>query len=236
MFQYLLTGLAASMAHVISGPDHLAAVTPLSIEHRSRAWMIGFSWGIGHTVGMLVVGLIFILFKEYVRMDLISGYSDQLVRGILIAIGFWGFFRLYRDPGMICHVHPHIHSEPELYMHIHPHTHEGHTHRHEHDKPIRQSLLAALLVGIIHGLAGFSHLLAILPTLTLPSVSASVMYLTAFGTGTLLTMVSFTWILGRAAQKMSTARKAHLLKWFSISGCSLAILVGILWIIKPFIL
>jgi ABC-type nickel/cobalt efflux system permease component RcnA len=144
MLNYLITGLTASMAHVISGPDHLAAVTPLSIENRSRAWLVGLSWGIGHTLGMLGIGLIFILFKEYIRMDLVSRYSDQLVGGILIGIGLWGLVRYYRNPESLCHVHPHVHSEPDVYMHIHPHTHEGHSHIHNHPRPIRQSLLAAL--------------------------------------------------------------------------------------------
>lgn len=236
MLSYLITGLTASMAHVISGPDHLAAVTPLSIENRSRAWLVGLSWGIGHTLGMLGIGLIFILFKEYIRMDLVSRYSDQLVGGILIGIGLWGLVRYYRNPESLCHVHPHVHSEPDVYMHIHPHTHEGHSHIHHHPRPIRQSLLAALLVGIIHGLAGFSHLLAILPTLALPSVTSSVVYLSSFGAGTLITMISFTWFLGLTAHKMSQHRKMTFLKWFNISGCILAILIGMLWIIRPFIL
>jgi len=221
---------------VISGPDHLAAVTPLSIENRSRAWLVGLSWGIGHTFGMLGIGLIFILFKEYIRMDLVSRYSDQMVGGILIGIGLWGLVRYYRNPESVCHVHPHVHSEPDVYMHIHPHTHEGHSHMHNHPRPIRQSLVAALLVGIIHGLAGFSHLLAVLPSIALPNAAASIVYLSSFGAGTLITMVSFTWFLGKAAQTMSQHRKVAILKWFNLCGCFLAILVGIVWIIRPFIL
>jgi threonine/homoserine/homoserine lactone efflux protein len=228
MLNYLITGLAASMAHVISGPDHLAAVTPLAIENRNRAWLVGLSWGIGHTLGMLGIGLIFILFKDYIRMELVSRYSDQLVGAILIGIGVWGFVRFYRNPEAVCHVHPHMHTEPDVYMHIHPHTHIGHTHVHDHRKPIRQSLLASLMVGILHGLAGFSHLLAIIPTLALPSISSSVVYLSSFGAGTLITMISFTWFIGHAAFKMSQHRKVTFLKWFNISGCILAILIGIL--------
>jgi len=107
---------------------------------------------------------------------------------------------------------------------------------HNHPRPIRQSLLAALLVGIIHGLAGFSHLLAVLPSIALPNASASIVYLSSFGAGTLITMVSFTWFLGQAAHTMSQHRKVAILKWFNVIGCFLAILVGILWIIRPFIL
>jgi ABC-type nickel/cobalt efflux system permease component RcnA len=236
MLNYLVTGLTASMAHVISGPDHLAAVTPLSLEHRNRAWLIGLAWGVGHTFGMLMIGSVFILFKEFIRLEAISGYSDQLVGVILIGIGAWGFVRIYRDPERICHVHPHVHSGPEVYMHIHPHTHSGHTHVHEHPKPIRQTMFTALFVGIIHGLAGFSHLLAVLPSLALPSVYSSIIYLSSFGAGTLITMIAFTWFLGKAALKMEESRKTGLLKSFNIAGCCLALLVGTLWIIRPYIL
>ena len=61
----LLTGFIASVAHVVTGPDHLAAVTPLAIDSRKKSWTIGLSWGIGHTVGMILIGLLFILFKEF---------------------------------------------------------------------------------------------------------------------------------------------------------------------------
>ena len=57
----ILSGLIMSMIHVISGPDHLAAVTPLTIDSKKKSWSIGFSWGIGHTIGMLLIGVIFIL-------------------------------------------------------------------------------------------------------------------------------------------------------------------------------
>ncbi|MBK6962966.1 MAG: hypothetical protein IPH20_03270 [Bacteroidales bacterium] len=62
-----LTGFIASIAHVVTGPDHLAAVTPLAIDSRKKSWIIGFSWGLGHTTGMLLIGLLFVLFKKFCR-------------------------------------------------------------------------------------------------------------------------------------------------------------------------
>ena len=37
----LFAGIIAAMLHVISGPDHLAAVTPFAIESKRKAWKIG---------------------------------------------------------------------------------------------------------------------------------------------------------------------------------------------------
>ena len=52
----LFAGIIAAMLHVISGPDHLAAVTPFAIESKKKAWKVGLFWGIGHLLGMLSIG------------------------------------------------------------------------------------------------------------------------------------------------------------------------------------
>ena len=68
----LLAGIAASILHVVSGPDHLAAVTPLAIETRRKVWKIGLFWGFGHLTGMLLIGLLFLLFRQYIPIEKIS--------------------------------------------------------------------------------------------------------------------------------------------------------------------
>ena len=37
----LFAGIIAAVLHVISGPDHLAAVTPFAIESKKKAWKVG---------------------------------------------------------------------------------------------------------------------------------------------------------------------------------------------------
>src|ERR1035438_4673383 len=95
MLIIFLTGLVASMAHVVTGPDHLAAVTPLAIDSRKKSWLVGFSWGFGHTIGMLLIGLVFILFKEFISVDAISKHSDTIIGFLLIGIGSWAIMRTY---------------------------------------------------------------------------------------------------------------------------------------------
>ena len=75
----LIAGIIASILHVVSGPDHLAAVTPIAIETKRKVWRIGFLWGAGHLLGMLIIGILFLLFKEVIPVETISGYSEQLV-------------------------------------------------------------------------------------------------------------------------------------------------------------
>ena len=94
MLIYFLTGLAASSLHVISGPDHLAAVTPLAIENRKKSWLVGFSWGLGHTLGVFIIGILFILFKDFIPVEALSTYSEQIV-GILLILSDYGYFTVF---------------------------------------------------------------------------------------------------------------------------------------------
>jgi ABC-type nickel/cobalt efflux system permease component RcnA len=266
-----LTGFIASVAHVATGPDHLAAVTPLAIDSRKKSWIVGFSWGIGHTIGMLLIGLVFILFKEFLPIEAISKYSETVIGILLIGIGCMALARIYLRHSHGNRPHAHFHTTPYLYAHIHKHSHNikpdfdliknndihgcthnhlhvynrehehnhekeydhGHGHQHLHTGKVKQNALTALSIGIIHGFAGFSHLIALLPSLALPTVWASVIYISAFAFGTVLTMIIFAFILGLVAFQSVVKDKQVFLKRFTLTGAFLAIAIGILWIIHP---
>ena len=235
IFAPFITGLIASMVHVISGPDHLAAVTPLAVERKKRSWLVGFFWGIGHTLGILIIGILFYFFREILPVDKISEFSEQLVGIILIVIGLWALFRIHSNKWAKSHSHPHIHDKPNKYVHIHNHSHnEIEHHKHSHSDSEKNASLSSFLIGIFHGLAGVSHLLAILPTLALPSNYEASSYLLGFGIGTIVAMVGFSMIIGYVAFKSSENNKTftfNILK--TISGV-LAIAVGVFWIIQTF--
>lgn len=253
-----LTGFIASIAHVVTGPDHLAAVTPLAIDSRKKSWLIGFSWGLGHTVGMLLIGLLFVLFKEILPVEAISKYSDRIIGFLLIGIGCWAILRIYLRHRHGNRPHAHFHTTPYLYAHIHKHSHNlkpafdqanrlehkhsllsvhshqhFHQHEHTHTGKVKQNAFTAFSIGIIHGFAGFSHLFALLPSLALPTVWASIVYVTAFASGTILTMILFAFILGLVAFRSVVKDKQVFLKWFTLTGAVLAIGIGILWIVHP---
>jgi len=228
----LLFGLIAATIHVLSGPDHLAAVGPLALNTRFRPWLIGMSWGIGHLVGMLLLGMLFIYFKEFIPFDYISRNSEKLVGILLILIGIWAFFRMYLFNRNKKHAHIHEHRDDEGHHFVHYHSHDHYqTAEHQHKHEIEQkTYLAALGIGIIHGLAGFSHILSILPTLAFPSRFESVLYLTGFGIGTIATMVAFSFALGLIGKYSSEKKKdtAYLIV-NGIAG-SVAVFVGIFWL------
>ncbi len=226
----LLSGVIMSIIHVVSGPDHLAAVTPLAISSKKKSWAIGMIWGIGHVLGMLILGVVFILIKDQITIDLISGYGEFIVGFLLIAIGLWALIRLRKNHGgHQGHIHPHVHDE-EVHIHRHSHKHQK-EHFHEHTKTHKQNLFSALTIGIVHGVAGLSHLVAILPTLALPSKSSAAFYLGGFGAGTIAAMVAYAYALGIITYKADEKQKLNISIYLRFFGGIMALGVGIMWIV-----
>jgi ABC-type nickel/cobalt efflux system permease component RcnA len=230
MIQFL-TGILMSSVHVVTGPDHLAAVTPLAIENRKKAWHIGFFWGLGHVLGMLLIGLLYLAFREIIDVEKISGFSEYLVGFVLIGIGIWAIIKSIRH-FHTHHVHPHYHAKPVPQVHIHGHDHQDEfNHVHTHQKAGKQNSVMALLIGTLHGFAGISHFLLILPTLALPSTRDSVLYLTGFAAGTIISMVVYALVLGIISQRTADFPKSRIFRNLRIGAGLIAIGVGIWWLV-----
>ncbi len=200
----LIAGIATGSLHVISGPDHLAAVTPLALSARLRSWFIGLSWGAGHVLGALIIGGIFIFLRDYIPVDLISGSGERIVGWMLIIIGVWAFYRLF-----VSSRREHGHTHPELGS---------------------ASAYTALSVGIIHGVAGVTHIIGILPTLALPSRLSAAVYLAGFGAGTIITMTVYSTLMGWVAQRSLEHNRIRLNRRINLLGGIFAIITGIYWI------
>lgn len=218
----IITGIIASILHVLSGPDHLAAVTPIAIESKRKVWRIGFFWGTGHLIGMLIIGLLFFLFKELIPVEAISGYSEQLVAIVLIGIGIWSLYKLFYKEKI--HSRPHIHSDGEVYVHKHSHTHSngGHT-----TKAKSNEKTSSFSIGILHGLAGIAHFILLLPALGFETRLESLQYIAGFALGTVLAMTVYTFILGLVT-KTSTHNKSFL-NVIRVTGGCFALFVGMYW-------
>jgi len=228
----IITGIIASALHVFTGPDHLAAVTPLAIESKKHSWSIGLFWGLGHVAGMMLIGMLFILFKDFIPLKAISAYSEQIVGIVLVGIGVWAIIKVFQSK-IPKHKHPHFHAEPEPHVHIHAHPHEAeHDHAHVHKKVVRQNNVTAFGVGTLHGFAGISHLVLLLPTLALPSISDSIMYLGGFAGGTLAAMISYAAILGYIGQRSSGMNNKKVFMIVRLIGGAIAIAIGIYWFLS----
>jgi threonine/homoserine/homoserine lactone efflux protein len=215
----VLTGAAAGLFHVLSGPDHLAAVAPLAVDERRRGWIAGCTWGIGHASGVVVVAVLAVLLREILpSVDAISAWGERIVGGALIGIGLWAFRRSARirlsphTHGRLSHNHLHVQAGPAWVRRL------GHAH-------------ASFCMGILHGVAGSSHFFGVLPALALPSRSAALMYIGAFGVGTVVAMTAFAAAAGLLG--VHTGNNPRLHKAMMTVAAVLAMLVGGVWVIAP---
>jgi len=214
------TGLIAGAGHVFAGPDHLAAVAPLAAERRRGTWQLGLLWGLGHSGGVWTLAMLAMLFRELLPLDLISSWSERLVGFVLIGLGLLGLRRLF-----ITRVHSHVHEHDSM-RHVHVHVHADKVgrnhpaaHRHAH---------TALGIGTLHGLAGTSHLVGVLPALLLPTRLAALVYVAAFGLGAIAGMTAFSWVCGRVAGRLERYGSGAY-RSLAASSCAAAIVIGAYW-------
>src|SRR5215475_4368561 len=78
-----ITGLIAGIIHVWSGPDHLAAIAPLAVRRPFRSWIPGARWGLGHSVGVGLIGVLSLLLRNLIPRELISQWGERLV-GVML--------------------------------------------------------------------------------------------------------------------------------------------------------
>ncbi|MFV0531274.1 MAG: hypothetical protein ACK5MD_07520 [Flavobacteriales bacterium] len=195
------TAFLISVMHVLSGPDHLAAVTPLVIETKRKGWIIGLFWGIGHALGMAIVGVLFYLLKDLIPVDKISEHSEQLVGISLLMIGFWFLFRILTNK-----------------------------HTTSTNVEAKHNSFSSLGIGLLHGLAGVSHFLLLLPTLGFSTTSGSVNYILGFTVGTLFTMTSYAFIVEKITLFTYKQNNPSFYKGLRFFGAFFSILIGLYWL------
>ncbi len=225
----LTAGIIASILHVITGPDHLAAVVPFAIESKKKAWKIGLFWGVGHLVGMMFIGVLFVVFKELIPIERISDYSEQLVGFVLIGIGIWAFYKIFKKDKNHKHLHVHSENSPIIHSHKHEHSHER-SHHHVHDKTVKQGNYASFSIGFLHGLAGIAHFLLFIPVLSFKEQSDSVLYVIGFGLGIVVAMTVFAFVIGKISSFAKNEHNDVFFKGIRLAGGLFAIVIGIYWI------
>ena len=226
-----VAALIASILHVITGPDHLAAVIPFAIESKKKAWKVGLFWCIGHLLGMLAIGLLFLIFRELIPVDTISGYSEQLVGIVLLFIGAWSFYKIFKENKKHKHLHVHSENAPVIHKHEHDHSHE-HAHHHVHNKSAKQSNLTSLSIGFLHGLAGISHFLLFIPVASFKNQMDSVLYLVGFSSGIILAMTTFALLIGQISSFSKNEHNDTLFKGIRFAGGLFAMIIGVYWILS----
>jgi hypothetical protein len=185
-----------------------------------RSWRGGIRWGLGHSGGVAVVAALAMLLREALPIDRFAGFAERLVGLVLIGIGLWAVHAALKQR---VHVHEHAH-DGETHAHIHVHgvhsRHEAAAHSHTH---------AAFGVGLLHGLAGSSHFLAVLPALALPTRIDAGAYLAGYGVGTVAAMAVFARLVSEIATQSGARSDLAFRGVVGLCGCA-AVVVGCFWI------
>ncbi|HJW08510.1 MAG TPA: hypothetical protein VJ483_02695, partial [Holophagaceae bacterium] len=122
-------------------PDHVAAVTGVSLERERGAWKVGLAFGISHMVAVAILALLAIVGGRALFGDGALLWLDRGAWGIVILVGLWNLAGALGLRAVASHTHAHAHG---ALVHEHPHR-PGHGHRFHH---------GAAWLGAFFGLGG----------------------------------------------------------------------------------
>ena len=92
------TALALGIVHVLTGPDHLSALSTLSVgKPLKTAFGLGVRWGCGHSFGLLIVAIIFFAVGQQIDLTILSYWADMFVGIFMILLGVWYILKAWRD-------------------------------------------------------------------------------------------------------------------------------------------
>ena len=167
LFSILALGFLLGMRHATDS-DHVVAVTTIVSQQRrvTSAALTGISWGIGHSITLLIAGATIVLFGVVIpeRLGMGLEFCVALMLVLLGLLNLGGFRRSQNE----AHEHSHHHG---FYLRFRP-----------------------VVVGAVHGLAGSAAVaLLILPVIRGPVWA--ILYLLIFAAGTIAGMMLITAII-----------------------------------------
>ncbi|XP_024372522.1 chloroplast protein FOR GROWTH AND FERTILITY 1 isoform X2 [Physcomitrium patens] len=207
------TGLVAGGLHTLTGPDHLAALAPLCIgRSKLQSFSVGTLWGCGHDAGQIIFGIIFLLLKDRLHLDIIHTWAARVVGLTLITIGGMGIREAQEIDAAAS-----VSAEGEMPT-----------------EPLKVTVgSATFITGIVYGLQP-DALLMIIPALSLPTRAAGAAFLSTFLLGTVLAMGSYTAFVSSVSQALQkrVPKITHLL---TLASSSVAIALGTaVLLVEPF--
>ena len=184
----LLLGFLIGLKHALE-VDHVAAVASLTSKTTStrEGLTLGASWGLGHTITLFIFSSIALILDTVVSTQL--ALTLEFFVGCMLV--FMGGAIIKKIVKKRIHLHMHNHSDGTTHLHFHSHEQDNIEHQHTHTQ---QFSIRALLVGMMHGMAGSAALIV----LTLDSVSSietRLVYIFLFGVGSLVGMTLLSFLI-----------------------------------------
>lgn len=173
-------GFVLGLRHALD-TDHIVAVSTVLARRPSvrASGMIGFSWGLGHTLVLLLVGAVVLALRVEIP-ESVALAAEFGVGVMLVVLGSALAVKLSKERW---HLHTHEH-DGERHLHFHSHQQIA-DHRHPH---WLRDAIQPLCIGMAHGLAGSAALLLVVLS-TAKSIMAGFFYIAVFGVGSILGMI-----------------------------------------------
>lgn len=174
-------GFVLGLKHALDA-DHVVAVSTIVSQTKSlkKSLLTGVIWGVGHTITLLLVGLVILIFKLTIPDKLALSF-ELIVGVVLVVLGVDVLRKVIKEK---VHMHEHQHGG-SVHTHLHPHK-ESWSHDHIH---------RSFIVGMIHGLAGSATLMLLVLT-TVRSIFQGLLYILIFGVGSIIGMLIVSGIIG----------------------------------------
>jgi ABC-type nickel/cobalt efflux system permease component RcnA len=228
MSDWLVLGTACMLGalHALE-VDHMLAVTTFVSRRPALRTAAGFGarWGIGHSVAVLAAGGVLIAtgIRLPQRFDAIA---EALVGLVLIGLGTWALVSVRK-------LHLHSAEEHGGHSHVHLHAASGELHDHPHRRPEDargdHTHGSITLVGLLHGLAGTSGVVALVPVTMMGRPALGVGYLAAFGIGVTMAMTTFA-LVAAAAVRQATGRSLAWTRRVATAIGVTGVAVGLWWL------
>lgn len=195
-FALLGFGLVFGLKHATEA-DHIVAVSTIVSEQRSllRSAKVGALWGVGHTVSLILVGIIVLALRVAVP-ESVAKWLEFCVALMIIVLGLSALLRAFGQRRRDMHLHQHKHDDvSHVHLHFHEHEteHKGLVATHSHT--VSRIGLKPFIVGAMHGLAG-SAALTLLVLTQVDSTALGLMYLAVFGVGSIAGMLLMSGLIG----------------------------------------
>lgn len=252
----MLLGMTMGIVHVLTGPDHLSALATLSANvnnTRCRAAKLGILWGIGHSLGLIIVSVVLISItyadEDLEESDLFTFIMELLVGFFMLALGTYGMWKaLKKKEGDRCvsslkesildnEINEMNHDKISIVFNGNTEEVAGESFQEEdeeveeeenHNRNIVHKL--PICIGIVHGVAGPGGVLGVIPTVQLHDAWLASLYLGTFCVTSIIVMAIYATAYGSCTSYASTNNPQNKYN-IEIFSASLSLLVGLLWII-----
>jgi ABC-type nickel/cobalt efflux system permease component RcnA len=205
--------------------DHMVAVTTFVSRRPSlaSAGRFGLRWGLGHSVAVLLAGGV-VLATGVRWPERYDALGEALVGLMLVGLGLWALVaarKLHLHPVQEHgdHAHLHLHGSGGAHGHAHPHAEDA---AHDHG--------GITLVGLLHGLAGTTGVVALVPMTMMDRVGLGLGYLSAFGAGVTVAMTLFALTAALVMRRATAASLVWGRRIVGVVGVA-GIVVGLWWVV-----